>query len=129
MENRNKRRAGPHSERCDGTEVEKVSFDAAMLLRLLNTCPLDAENNCSLRQIARHRHFCCRQAVVCLCAATPGRLGSYEKNFIAGLGPSFTRRCNWSLSLTFPSPSGARSLKLRCIQFKKRKVVLQQFPF
>lgn len=34
---------------------------------------------------------------------------SYEKNFIRGLRADFTRDCNQSLSLTFPSLSGARS--------------------
>lgn len=62
-------------------------------------------------------------------ARQPRTFGSYEKNFILGLGPDFTRGCKWSLGLTFPSPSGARGLKSRYIQSKKRKAVLQQFPF
>lgn len=74
-----KKGAGSHSQHWGMTKVEKVSFDAAMSLRLPSTCPPDAENNCSLRQIARHRDFCCRQSVACLRAANPGRLEAMKR--------------------------------------------------
>lgn len=79
----------------------KVSFDAAMSLRLPSTCPLDVENNCSLRQIARHRHFCCRQSVVCLCAATPD-VWKLWKEFHPWFRPKFHKRLQLELQSHFP---------------------------
>lgn len=105
--------------------METVSFDAAMLPRF----PLVPWMRKITAASARHRHFLLQAKVWFAFVQQPRTLESYEKNFILGLGPDFTRGCEWSFGLTFPSPSGARGLKSRYIQSKKRKAVLQQFPF